>query len=83
MPVYITSISQLKHCDCLDLDLYISGDYQVSEDNKTAIFIRSFCPIVENSKKPIYEQCEEYKYFRCIDNGNCDLRSIFPKEITL
>lgn len=80
---FITSISRIKHCDSLDLDLHISGDYVISDDHKTATFMRATCPIVENSKKQPYEQCEEYKYLRCIDSGNCDLCSLFPKEITL
>lgn len=83
MSVLITSIGRKKHCDLLDMDLDISGYYIISKDNKTAKFSRASCPIVENSKKQPYEQCEDYKYLRCTDNGACDLCSLFPKEITL
>lgn len=83
MSVFVTSIARKKHCDLLDLDLHISGEYVTSDDNKTAKFLRATCPIVENSKKQPYEQCEDYKYLRCTDNGKCDLCLLFPKEITL
>lgn len=82
MAVSITSISRIKHCDLLNRDLHISGDYVISDNNKTARFLRAICPVVENSKKQPYEQCEEYKYLRCTDE-DCDLRTLFPKEITL
>lgn len=83
MAVYITSISRPKHCELLNLDLHICGDYVISEDHKSARFLRVSCPIVENSKKPYYEQNEQYKYLRCIGKNDCNLRSLFPDEITL
>ena len=82
-----TIIGKTVTCPCFNTRVTLSGKYLLKEDcsNPTkAVFQSATCPIVENSKLPYYDQCEEYKYFVCLKpNKECEHLSDFAKIITL
>lgn len=84
MPYY-TTISKLFHCPQLNLDVFLTGKYRLSDNNRTpyqAKFSCATCSISENNHKPIYEQTEEYKYLKC-PNASCNFSDEFEREIDL
>lgn len=84
MPYY-TTISKLFHCQQLNIDVFLTGKYRLSDNNLTpyqAKFCSASCPIIENSQKPFYEQDENLKYFKC-PISSCNFFNEFEKEIDL
>lgn len=82
MPFY-TTISKCYSCPLLNRDLLLTGKYRLIEDSSSphkATFCYATCPIIENSRLPISEQCEEYKYYRCTYE-NCDYQKAFPPSL--
>lgn len=78
-------VSSLKanvgKCPYWDIDVSVSGIY--GEKGKGILdFLRAECPIVENSKLPIYDQDSNYKYMRCKDPHSCPLYTQFQPSIT-
>lgn len=68
-------------CPYWNVSIGVSGLYGEEEDGHRR-FIRAVCPIVENSKLPVYEQAVEYKYMRCSDPHSCHLYTQFQPSIT-
>ena len=68
-------------CPYWDVDVSVCGVYGEREPGRWS-FLRAECPIVENSKLPIYEQDIRYKYMRCNDPHSCPLYTQFQLSIT-
>lgn len=84
MPYY-TTISKIFHCPQLDIDVFLTGKYRLSDNNLApyqAKFSCATCSVVENSNKAIWEQSEEFKYFKC-PNSSCNFSNEFEREIDL
>lgn len=69
-------------CPYWDVPVCVRGVYGQRADESWA-FLRAECPIEENSKRPVYDQEEKYKYMRCPDNFDCPLYTQFQPSITL
>lgn len=69
-------------CPCWGVYVGVSGLYRDVDDSGRRTFVRAVCPIIENSKRPIYDQSEEYKYMRCNDPHSCPLYTEFQPLIT-
>lgn len=68
-------------CPYWDVDVCVQGMYGEREDGSWS-FLRAECPIIKNSKLPIYEQDDEYKYMKCADQYSCPLYTQFQRSIT-
>lgn len=80
MSSYYTIIGKSVLCPLLNEHLTLSAKYRFIENPKNPYeirFIHATCPVVENSKLPTNNQCEEYKYYRCKDS-DCKLLTDFP-----
>lgn len=81
---YYTTIDKSFHCPEFDINIYITGKYKFLNDNDSkAAFCNATCPIFENSKLPVYEQLEIYKYYKCSKFSSCVYSEIFEKTICL
>lgn len=80
---YFTTIDKLFHCPEFDIDIYVTGKYKLLNNNSKAVFCNAFCPIFENSKLPVYEQLENYKYYKCLKFSSCAISNVFEKTIYL
>lgn len=69
-------------CPYWDVDVCVCGVYGERSDGKWT-FLRANCPIIENSKLPVYEQESVYKYMKCGDRRTCPLYTQFQPLITL
>ena len=82
-----TTIGKSIICPCFNETITLSGKYFLTNNQSNpyeAKFSYATCPIIENSRLPIYKQIEEYKYIRCTyRNGHCDFSSVFPDTISL
>ncbi len=81
MSRYYTILGKTVMCPQYNQTIVLSAKYQFTDNplNEYEIqFSYATCPIVENSKLPKYEQCEEYKYLKCF-NPHCPLLNDFPK----
>lgn len=67
-------------CPLWGVRVAVSGYYRECEGKW--LFMKAVCPIVENSKLPIWEQDEEYKYMFCKDRFSCPLYTQFQDSIT-
>ena len=80
MPCY-TTISKVAYCPHLQMDVTLTGKYQILGDtNKIKLFSVS-CSVVENSHQPVWEQNETLKYIKCPENGRCELFQNFNDGI--
>lgn len=80
---YCTIIPMWVHCDKWNMDLPLSVTYRFHNPSKpySAVLQSTKCPVVENSKLPVYERPEEYKWLMCNNDCECvHLRSA-PQEI--
>lgn len=80
MSSYYTLISKAVLCPQYNKSVTLLAKYRFTENPKNDYevkFAYATCPIVENSKLPKYEQCEEYKYLDCF-HSNCELLQDFP-----
>lgn len=68
-------------CPAWGVPVSVSGVYKQFE-NGTWSFTRAECPIIQNSKLPVYDQAPEYKYMKCPDPHACPLYTQFQSEIT-
>lgn len=68
-------------CPCWGVTVSISGLYKQLE-NGTWSFTRAECPIIQNSKLPVYDQESKYKYMKCPDPHACPLYTQFQPVIT-
>lgn len=68
-------------CPVWDVMVGVSGLYKSSETG-TWSFVRAECPIIENSKLPVYDQAPKYKYMKCPDPHACPLYSQFQPSVT-
>lgn len=68
-------------CPFWGVNVCVRGYYSEREDGSWT-FLRAECPIVENSKLPVYDQSEEFKYMRCNDPYSCPLYTQFQPSIT-
>lgn len=68
-------------CPCWGASVCVQGLYREIEDGSWS-FSRAECPIIENSRLPVYDQAEEYKYMRCSDYRKCPLYTQFQPSIT-
>lgn len=68
-------------CPYWDVDVSVQGIYGERSDGSWT-FLRAKCPIIENERLPIYEQCPEYKYMKCPDHHSCDLYRRFQPLAT-
>lgn len=82
-----TTIGKTVICPCIKGKVTLTGKYYLTDNPSNpyeAKFHYATCPIVENSKLPYYEQCEEYKYLHCPNMDElCDFLSDFPEVISL
>ena len=80
--MYVTIMqTNSGECPCWNVRVSVHGYYGERSDC-TWTFLRAKCPIVENSKLPIYEQSPKYKYMVCDDPRNCPLYTEFQPLIT-
>lgn len=71
--MYYTIVWKNVTCPKWNVAVSIKGKYRVSEDpNDKGHFLSSKCPIIENSKLPVSQQCAEYKLMRCQNPDNCN-----------
>jgi len=68
-------------CPVWDVSVGVSGLYKQLE-NDTWSFARAECPIIQNSKLPVYDQDPRYKYMKCPDPHACPLYTQFQPLIT-
>lgn len=68
-------------CPHCGVEVTVLGWYR-ERPNGTWVFSRAECPIIENSRLPVWEQCERYKYLRCLGQIDCSLYSAFQPTIT-
>lgn len=59
----------------------VRGWYGKQEDGSWR-FLRAECPIIENAKKPRYEQDAEYRMMRCQDRYSCPFYTEFQPSTT-
>ena len=80
----MVSCMQANHGECQywGIPVSVMGMYMEREDHSWS-FICAECPIIRNSKLPIYEQDERYKYMFCKDPRSCPLYTQFQSSITL
>lgn len=82
MARYFTTLGKSVDCPQFeDLSVTLSAKYYFTDNPENAYevsFAYATCPIVENSRLPIYEQCEDYKYLRCLISDCPHLRD-FPQ----
>ena len=80
-----TIISKTILCPCYKRKVTLNGKYYFTENESNPYEVKfhyATCPIVENSKLPIYEQDEEYKYLRCLnDSERCNHLFDFPEIV--
>ena len=69
-------------CPFWDIDVSVIGWYREKEGN-TWSFLRAECPIIQNSKLPIWEQEQRYKLMSCKDPSQCPLYTEFQPSMTL
>lgn len=77
---YYTLISKIALCPQYNRSVVLSAKYRFTENPQNDYevkFAYATCPIVENSRLPKDEQCEEYKYLDCF-HSNCELLKDFP-----
>ena len=67
-------------CPLWDVPIAISSLYR-KVDGQWCL-LRPVCPIIENSKLPVWEQDEEYKYMFCNDCFSCPLYTRFQPTMT-
>ena len=80
MSSYYTLISKVAQCPQYNKSVILSAKYRFTENPQKDYevkFAYATCPIVENSRLPKDEQCEEYKYLDCF-HSNCELLKDFP-----
>ena len=70
------------NCPYWGVSVSVSGFYCEPDEHGRQVFVRAECPIIENSKLPIYEQSEQYKYMKCDDQFSCPLYTQFQPSIT-
>ena len=68
-------------CPLWSVNVSVYGWYRETEDGVWE-FLRSECPIIENSKLPRHEQKQEYELMRCKDHFRCPLYTEFQPKIT-
>lgn len=73
--------SNVGKCPLWGVSVCVHGMYGKKDDG-TWQFLYAQCPIVENSKLPIYEQPAKYKYMSCHDMNKCPLYTQFQPLIT-
>lgn len=82
-----TTIGKDIICPCFNETVTLSGKYFHTNNPSNpyeAKFSCATCPIIENSRLPVYEQNEKYKYIRCTyQGGHCDFSSTFSNTISL
>ena len=83
--VYYTTIGKMVYCPYLDMDVSLTGKYRLIGDSFKVEFCYATCSIVENSRKPIYDQNENEKYLQCPKNNHCNLlnKENFNKDVNL
>lgn len=68
-------------CPCWGVPVCVSGLYK-QFGNESWSFARAECPIIQNSKLPVYDQEPKYKYMKCPDPHACPLYTQFQPVIT-
>lgn len=78
--MYYTIIGKTAVCPKWNVAVSIQGKYYISpNDEYEGRFVAAKCPIVENSRLPVSQQCAEYKLMRCSDSDTCKyLREFAP-----
>lgn len=81
---YYTIVGKNVTCPHWNEKITLKGKYLLSSDTDEAKFLNSTCPIVENSKKPLVKQVNDFKLLRCPNKNNrCDLLDQFKKTINI
>lgn len=68
-------------CPLWHVDVSVCGWYKEMEEHKWE-FLRAECPIIENSKLPLWKQEQRYKAMFCEDEFSCPLYTSFQHSIT-
>ncbi len=68
-------------CPLWNVDVSVSGWYGEKEPDKWS-FLRAECPIIQNSKLPLWKQEQRYKLMFCKDKFSCPLYTQFQPSIT-
>lgn len=79
--ILVAKAANCGACPLWGVEVSIAGLY-ASRSDGSWMFVRSECPIINNSKRHIYEQDERYKYMRCTDPFACPLYTKFQPSIT-
>lgn len=78
---YFTTIGKSVYCPYLKMEVSLTGKYQMLGDaNKVKLSCVS-CSVIENSRRPIWEQDESEKYIICPRNGSCELLKDFNNGV--
>ena len=75
--LYYTTIAKTVYCPYLQIEVSLTGKYQILGDTNKIKLSSVSCSIVENSHRPIWEQDESGKYIACPKNGSCELLQDF------
>ncbi len=73
--------SNFGECPLWDVDVAVRCWYGEKEPGVWS-FLRAECPIIENSKRPLHEQEQQYKLMFCKDKFSCPLYTGFQPTIT-
>lgn len=78
-----TTILEINNgiCPLWNVDVSVSGWYGEKEKG-TWHFLRAECPIIQNSKLPVWEQEQRYKLMSCKDKFSCPLYTEFQPKVT-
>lgn len=78
---YYTTSSKCVTCPKWNVKVSLCGKYRFLDDNNPfiATFVNATCPIIENSKLPLYKQDKKYALMCC--NDDCSLLTEFLPTI--
>lgn len=79
----LTSVLKVNSgkCPLWHVDVSVLGWYKEMQVNEWQ-FLRAECPIIENSKLPLWKQEQQYKAMFCEEKFSCPLYSRFQPSIT-
>lgn len=81
---YYTLMGHTVTCPAWHVKVTLDGKYRLfNEQGKEyeGYFASATCPIIENSKLPLYKQRPEYKLMRCPNPDNCNYLKEFAPRV--